>query len=65
MSDVDRMTASKPSELENENERLRAILSQCATVVGANVAPNCSVEFLRGIPKEIGLALRSERALTG
>jgi hypothetical protein len=36
---------------------LRQALSECATAVGAGAAPDCSVEFLRQVPREVELVV--------
>lgn len=34
---------------------LRTALSECATAVGAGASPDCSIEFLRDVPREVEL----------
>jgi hypothetical protein len=48
--------------LAAEVEKLRAALSQCATAVGASAAPDCSVEFLACVPREVELVVEKYRA---
>ena len=36
---------------------LREALSECATAVGAGVSSDCSVEFLRQVPREVDLVV--------
>ncbi len=45
-----------------EVEALRAALSQCAAAVGARAAPDCSVEFLACVPREVELVVEKLRA---
>jgi chromosome segregation ATPase len=40
---------------------LREALSDCATAVGAGVSPDCSVEFLRKVPREVELVVAKLR----
>lgn len=40
---------------------LRQALSECAKAVGAGAAPDCSVEFLREVPREVGLVVAKLR----
>jgi hypothetical protein len=40
---------------------LREALSECATAVGAGVSPDCSVEFLRKVPREVELVVAKLR----
>jgi hypothetical protein len=40
---------------------LREALSECATAVGAGVSPDCSVEFLREVPREVELVVAKLR----
>jgi predicted RNase H-like nuclease (RuvC/YqgF family) len=44
-----------------ENGVLREALSECATAVGGAVSPNCSVEFLREVPREVELVVAKLR----
>jgi len=45
--------------LEKENKILRNIISKCATSLGNGgiVSPDCSVEFLEFVPKEIEMCV--------
>jgi hypothetical protein len=40
---------------------LREALSECATAVGAGVSPDCSVDFLREVPREVELVVAKLR----
>ncbi len=42
-----------------ERDALRRIISEAATSAGASVAPECSLEFLALLPREIALVVRS------
>lgn len=43
------------TDLQRENEALRAIISECASALGngTGIAPSCSVTFMSYLPAEI------------
>lgn len=49
--------------LEAENDRLRKIVSECATALGngAYVGPECTIEFMGELPREIALHVAALR----
>lgn len=48
--------------LLGESERLREIISECATACGAAVSPACSLEFMQQLPGEIAAVMGRHRA---
>jgi hypothetical protein len=55
------MHAWRDANLPAEAEALRSALSQCATAIGASAAPECSVEFLACVPREVELVMAKLR----
>lgn len=63
---ADRATADLLEAAAVEIERLRQILSECASAIGAGAfaAPSCSLDFLASIPREIAASCSAARDLT-
>lgn len=45
------------ADLAEENARLRKIIADCATAIGSYLHPDCSLEFMEGLPVGIKRAL--------
>lgn len=59
-SDIDALMTEAAVEiafLRKENEALREVVSESAAALGngASIAPQCSLEFMQGLPREIAL----------
>jgi len=53
---------SQVTHLEEENRQLRQALADCANNVGAVASPQCSLDFLLMIPREVQLVCERLRS---
>lgn len=53
-----RQAAALIRSQQEEIAALREIISKCASAAGGFASPQCSIEFMSDVPKEISLALR-------
>ncbi|WP_040854203.1 hypothetical protein [Phyllobacterium sp. YR531] len=58
-----KLLSERIAVLEGENGKLRSIISESASACGAYVSPECSIEFMSELPKEIALVTRRARSL--